>query len=66
MQEQKVPDDVFKAMLTSAGIEPTDSEYAQVKSMYELFLPGIRRMREVDLDAEDLAVAFDAAWEPNV
>lgn len=55
----------FKALVTQAGMTLSDSELSDLKEMYEVSRPGIDALHRVDLGAEDLAVSFDPAWDPE-
>ena len=56
----------FRALATRVGLELDDEELAHLKPMYEHFLEPVARMNALDLDAEDLAVAFSPDWDPEV
>ena len=58
--------DDFRALAKRVGMELSDDELAHLKPMYEHFLEPIARMNALDLDAEDLAVAFQPDWDPEV
>ena len=55
----------FKALVSRAGMTLSDSELSELKEMYEFSRPGIDALHEVDLAAEDLAVSFEPAWDPQ-
>ena len=57
--------DDFRALAVRAGLELSADELERLKPMYEHYLAAIERMNALELDAEDLAVAFTAGWEPE-
>ena len=57
--------DDFRALAVRAGLDLSADELERLKPMYEHYLPAIERMNALELDAEDLAVAFTAGWEPE-
>lgn len=58
--------DEFRALALRAGMDLSDDELEHLKPMYEYYIEPIARMNALDLDAEDLAVAFSPGWEPEV
>lgn len=58
--------DEFRALALRAGMDLSDDELERLKPMYEYYIEPIARMNALDLDAEDLAVAFSPGWEPEV
>ena len=56
----------FRALTNRVGLELSDEELESLKPMYEHFLEPVGRMNSLDLDAEDLAVAFSPSWDPEV
>lgn len=56
----------FRALARRAGMDLSDVELERLKPMYEYYIEPIARMNALDLDAEDLAVAFSPGWEPEV
>lgn len=56
----------FRALALRAGMDLSDDELEHLKPMYEYYTEPIARMNALDLDAEDLAVAFSPGWEPEV
>lgn len=58
--------DEFRALALRAGMDLSDDELEDLKPMYEYYIEPVARMNALDLDAEDLAVAFSPGWEPEV
>ena len=56
----------FRALALRAGMDLSEDELEHLKPMYEYYIEPIARMNALDLDAEDLAVAFSPGWEPEV
>ena len=55
----------FKALVSRAGMTLSDSELSDLKEMYEFSRPGIEALHQVNLGAEDLAVSFEPARDPE-
>jgi len=62
----EVPMDVFKALVLRAGMELSDEELADLKEAYDVFQPGVDALHNAQLGAEDMAVSFEPAWDPEV
>ena len=58
--------DVFKALVSRAGMELTDAELAELKEAYDVFQPGVDNLHNAQLGTEDLAVSFEPVWDPEV
>ena len=58
--------DDFCALTRRAGLDLTDAELEELKPMYDHYLEPIARMNALELDAEDLAVAYAPGWDPEV
>jgi hypothetical protein len=58
--------DVFKALVSRAGMDLTDEELAELKEAYDVFQPGVDNLHNAQLGAEDLAVSFEPVWDPEV
>ena len=56
----------FRALTQRAGLDLTDAELEELKPMYDHYLEPIARMNALELDAEDLAVAYAPGWDPEV
>ena len=55
----------FKALVSRAGMTLSDSELSELKELYEFSRPGIDALHQVNLGAEDLAVSFEPARDPE-
>ncbi len=56
----------FRALTNRVGLELSDEELEDLKPMYEHYLDPVARMNALELDAEDLAVAFSPDWDSEV
>lgn len=56
----------FRALTQRADLDLTDAELEELKPMYDHYLEPIARMNALELDAEDLAVAYAPGWDPEV
>ena len=63
MPDSISPED-FRALTKRADLDLTDDELELLKPMYDHYLESIAGMNALDLDAEDLAVAFSPGWAP--
>ena len=57
-----ISDEVFRALVERAGLTPTAEEMSSLKTLYEHFAEGLASLHDMDLDDEDLAVMYPAAW----
>ena len=62
---ESIPLDDFRALAKRAGLALTDDELENLKPMYDHYIESIASMNALDLDAEDLAVAFSPGWAPR-
>lgn len=53
----------FRAIVSRAGLSLTDEELESLKPMYEHYAGEAARLHELELGAEDLAVAFSPDWD---
>ena len=53
----------FRAIVSRTGLNLTDEELESLKPMYEHYAGESVRLHELELDAEDLAVAFSPDWD---
>ena len=52
----------FRLMAERAGLGLTQAELDDLKPLYELYLPHIKKLHSVDLGAEEISVSFEADW----
>ena len=57
--------EAFRVLVERSGLELTDQELEELKPMYDHFASQTAALHEVDLGAEDLAVAFSPGWDPD-
>ena len=62
----EVPMDVFEALVSRAGMELNEEELADLKEAYDVFQPGVDNLHDAQLGAEDMALSFEPAWDPEV
>jgi len=56
--------DNLRVLVERAGLSLTSEALTALKPMFDFYAEQIRCLHEVDLGAEDLAVAFDPGWDP--
>ncbi len=57
--------EAFRALVQRAGLSLSEEELKALKPVYEFFAVRAASLHEVELGAEDMAVAFSPAWEPQ-
>jgi hypothetical protein len=55
----------FRVLVERAGLSLSSEELTVLKPMFDFYAEQIRRLHEVELGAEDLAVTFDPGWDPQ-
>jgi len=60
--EGAVTPEEFKLMTERAGLGLSAAELAELKPVYDLYGPYIRLLHSIDLQAEDMGVAFHPEW----
>ena len=60
--EQSVTSEEFKLMTERAGLGMSVAELEELKPVYDLYAPYIRLLHSIDLQAEDMGVAFHPDW----
>ncbi len=55
--------DKFRVLVERAGLTLTATELDALKSMYDLYVIPLALLHEVELQMEDLAVAFSPTWD---
>ena len=53
----------FRVLVGRAGLSLTDEELESLKPMYEHYAGEAARLHELELGAEDMAVAFSPDWD---
>jgi hypothetical protein len=55
----------FKALTDRAGFTLDDAEAADLKARFEAAMDVLRPLRDLDLGADEMAIAFSPEPEPN-
>ncbi len=58
-----VSPEVFRQMTERAGLGLTDEELERLKPLYGLYLEFVNQIHSVDLQAEEIAMAFNPEWQ---
>ena len=53
----------FRVLVGRAGLSLTDEELESLKPMYDHYIRETASLHELQLEAEDLAVAFSPNWD---
>ena len=62
VEGKKVSPEEFQAMVDRAGYKLSPKEFEDLKRLYDQFAGPIAELHELDLGAEDMAVAFSPDW----
>ena len=54
----------FRLLVQRAGLSLSEAELAALKPMYDFYRERVQQLHDVELEAEDLAVAFSPVWAP--
>ena len=57
--------DHLRVLADRAGLGMTDEELTALKPMFDHYSRQIKGLFEIDLGAEDLAVAYSPNWDPQ-
>ena len=57
--------EAFRVLTERAGLALSDEELASLKPMFDFYAEQIDILHSIDLDNEDLAVAFVPTWDPQ-
>ena len=57
--------DNLRVLVEWAELSLTSEALTALKPMFDFYAEQIRTLHEVELGAEDLAVAFDPGWDPQ-
>ena len=57
--------DNLRVLAEQVGMRLTTAELEHLKPMFDFYAEQIRRLHDVDLAAEDLAVVFSPNWDPQ-
>jgi hypothetical protein len=57
--------EALRVLAERAGLQLTSEELASLKPMFDFYTEQVQRLHEVELGAEDLAVAFAPGWDPQ-
>lgn len=55
----------LRVLADRAGLGMTDEELTALKPMFDHYSRQIKGLFEIDLGAEDLAVAYSPNWDPQ-
>ncbi|MEE8305481.1 MAG: hypothetical protein V3S24_23940 [Candidatus Tectomicrobia bacterium] len=53
-----IPLETFRVLTERVGLSLSDEELASLKPMFDFYTEQIQKLHDVELDVEDLAVAF--------
>ena len=59
-----IPLETFRVLTERVGLSLSDEELASLKPMFDFYTEQIQKLHDVELDVEDLAVAFSPGWNP--
>ena len=57
--------EAFRVLTQRAGLALSDEELTSLKPMFDFYAEQIESLHSLDLDSEDLAVAFVPTWNPQ-
>ena len=60
-----IPLETFRVLTERVGLSLSDEELASLKPMFDFYTEQIQKLHDVELDVEDLAVAFSPSWNPQ-
>ncbi len=60
-----IPLETFRVLTERVGLSLSDEELASLKPMFDFYTEQIQKLHDVELDVEDLAVAFSPGWNPQ-
>ncbi len=60
-----IPLETFRVLTERVGLCLSDEELASLKPMFDFYTEQIQKLHDVELDVEDLAVAFSPGWNPQ-
>ena len=55
----------FRVLVERAGLSLSTEELETLKPMYDFYAERTGVLHDLDLNAEDLAVAFSSNWDPQ-
>ena len=58
-----VSPEVFQQMAERAGLGLTEEELERLRPLYGLYLEFVDQLHSVDLQAEEIAMAFNPEWQ---
>ena len=64
-EPEGIPMENFRALVERARLTLSTEELESLKPMYDYYAGQIASLHDVDLGAEDLAVAFSPNWDPE-
>jgi hypothetical protein len=57
--------EALRILAERTGLQLTSEELALLKPMFDFYAEQVQKLHEVELGAEDLAVAFAPGWDPQ-
>lgn len=61
-ESEEVTLEEFRLLAEHAGLGLTQDELEELKPLYEQYLEHGKKLRSIDLKAEEMAVVFHADW----
>lgn len=58
-----VSSEVFRQMAERAGLGLTEEELERLRPLYGLYLEFVNQIHSVDLQAEEIALAYNPEWQ---
>ncbi len=62
-ENEGVSPEVFRQMAERAGLGLTEEELERLRPLYGLYLEFANQLHAVDLQAEEIALAFQPDWQ---
>lgn len=62
-ENEGVSPEVFRQMAERAGLGLTEEELERLRPLYGLYLEFVNQIHSVDLQAEEIALAFQPDWQ---
>jgi hypothetical protein len=57
--------DQLRVLAERAGLALTNEDLTSLKPMFDHYAKQIRKLYDVELEAEDLAVSYSPNWDPQ-
>ena len=62
-ENEGVSPEVFRQMAERAGLGLSEEELERLRPLYGLYLDFAKQLHAVDLQAEEIALAFNPEWQ---